>query len=507
MTTPKELHAHFRHLGTDYALNFVKGEKSKYCIQMNGTSYAVLGDEEKLKRACEILESVSLETISSSEDLQGRLSLLKDVSFPKAQKTGDVGVKTLGTKHEMRGWRKSDEENLPKIRKFLAETFWDMRKETDRVKGIKEFLGAATFDQAVKSDDFELFSSLFKDLSADEVWAIRTNENCHPLGFVKTEPYEITEEDRQNIKNYLDDIGFSGAVTLSDARGTYTITPSNQEALEKVSYSMHSVSKIFTGVLALMTMSPDDFGDKLKLPPAVLAFLEKEKKELHAHLEKPTLLQSMSHNGGFGDYLPQYEAAVEAAIKKEEAPPKIDLPEDFLKYAETTTYPLDKSRYSNLGILLVGLAIQHKNKEPFDRLLQELILTPAGMSVSKSKPKNGKFSKSDPYKGMLIGGPSGGYWTTSSELIKLGIWLKDKCRPSEQGAKSQFLSKMELYGNEFYIPEDEEIHHNGNSTSGSSCLSLFLKSGVSIAVLSDQSNFMADRIHYKIREKLIEKTE
>lgn len=506
MSSPQELHVSFRHGGTDYNINLIKCEKADYSVKINGVTYAVLGDNEKLDSACKILESASLESISNSEDLQGRLSLLEDISFPPTQKTDGIGIKTLGTKQEFRAWKKDEEENLHKTKKFVAQIFWGNRENTKSLEGIRGFLGEEQFDRAIKSNDFEKFLLLFDDLSADELWDVRNNENCQPLGNVKTEPYEITEEDRINIKHYLDDIGFSGAVSLSDANGTYTITPTKQESLENTSFSMNSISKVFTGTLALMTMSPDELKDKIKLSPTILSFLEKEKKQVYEHLEKPSLLQAMNHNGGFGDYLQEYEKAVADALEKGETPPVISSPEDFLKYSETTTYPLDSGHYSNLGILLVGLAIQHKcNDKPFEELLEELILSPADINVSKSKPEGGKFNESDPCKGMVMGGPSGGYWTTSKELIKLGTWLQGKCSPPKDGEKSEFLSKLELYGREFYVPEDEEIHHNGCSLAGSSFLSSFLQSGVTIAVLSDQGNFMANRIHYTIREKMIEK--
>ena len=508
MSSPQELHVSFRHSGIDYNINLIKGEKSDHSVKINGGTYAVLGDKKKLDTACKILESVSLESISNSEDLQGRLSLVEDISFLPTQKTDDIGIKTLGAKQEFRAWRKDEEENLQKTKRYVAQTFWDRRENTKALEGIRGFLGEEQFDQAVKSNDFKKFLSLFEGLSTDELWAVRNNENCQPLGYVKTEPYEITEEDKTNLKHYLDDIGFSGVVSLSDAKGTYIITATNQESLEDASFSMHSIAKIFTGTLALMTMSPDDLKDKIKLSPTILSFLEKEKKEVYDHLKKPTLFQTMNHDGGFGDYLGEYQKAVADALEKKETPPIISTPEDFLKYADTTTYPLDSGIYSNLGILLVALAVQHKCEDkPYEQLLKELILTPAAINISKSKPDGGKFNESDPCKGMITGGPSGGYWITAKELTKLGRWLQGKCMPPKKGEKSEFLSKLELYGKEFYIREDEEIHHNGNSVSGSSFLSSFLKSGVTIAVLSDQSHFMANRIHYTIRKKMIEKND
>lgn len=509
-----DFHVNFSHQGINFDLDFVKDAKSDHLVKINGIYYAVLGEKKNLAIACAILKSISLDSISNSEDLQKKLSQLGDISIPK-QKTEGVGITTLqGVEKEKdvsaiahkSAWRRDEEANLPQTLLFVARTYWDGRKNRGDHADLRKFLGEKAFDKALESNDFEAFISLFKGISTDELWNIRNNVNCHPLGYVKTTPYEITEKDLVNLKQYLDDIGFSGVVSLSDAKKTYSISSTNLESQKNVPFSIHSIAKVFTGTLALMTMPPEAFSHKLELDPSILTFLKKFKEPVFSHLDKPTLLQIMNHNGGFGDYLANYEKAIEDALAKGVPLPVVSKPEDFLKYAETAIYPLDKGHYSNLGILLVALAVQHQcDDTPFDELLEKHILNPAKMSISKSKPLGGKFSPKDPCQGMVVGGPSGGYWTSADELLKLGMWLQDKCKSDKDGKKSDLLSKLELYGGEFYSADDKEIRHNGCSGSGSSYLSSFLESGVTIAVLSDQSNFMANRIYYTIREKMIEK--
>lgn len=96
MSGPEQLHISFRQLNVDYEIDLVKGGKSDYSVEINGVQYAVLGDQEKLTKACEILNSVSLDSISNSDDLKGRLTFREDISFP-TQKAGDVGINTLNT--------------------------------------------------------------------------------------------------------------------------------------------------------------------------------------------------------------------------------------------------------------------------------------------------------------------------------------------------------------------------------------------------------------------------
>lgn len=93
----QDFHISFMCQGTAYNLDLVECEKSEHSVEINGVNYEILGDKEKLDTACEILKSVSLDSISNSEDLKGRLSLRGDVSFPSEQRTDSVGKKTLNT--------------------------------------------------------------------------------------------------------------------------------------------------------------------------------------------------------------------------------------------------------------------------------------------------------------------------------------------------------------------------------------------------------------------------
>lgn len=97
MSGPQELNISFRHRDTDYNVDLVKGQKSDQCVEINGVSYAILGDKKRLEAACKILSSVSLDSISSSQDLAERLSLHKDVTLVQVRKTNDIGINTLKT--------------------------------------------------------------------------------------------------------------------------------------------------------------------------------------------------------------------------------------------------------------------------------------------------------------------------------------------------------------------------------------------------------------------------
>lgn len=100
MSVPEKMNISFRQQGIDYHINLVQGKQSDsdHTVEINGITYAVLGDKEKLETACKILASVSLDAITSEKDLQGRLSLREDISFPQAKKTDEIGIEVLHTK-------------------------------------------------------------------------------------------------------------------------------------------------------------------------------------------------------------------------------------------------------------------------------------------------------------------------------------------------------------------------------------------------------------------------
>lgn len=94
MSTPETLQATFRFQDTTYDVVLTKGKASDHSVKIGNEDYVVsiLGNEEKLQSVCKILAAVNLDAVSSSEDLQQRLSLLP----PRiSMRTGQVGMEVL----------------------------------------------------------------------------------------------------------------------------------------------------------------------------------------------------------------------------------------------------------------------------------------------------------------------------------------------------------------------------------------------------------------------------
>lgn len=302
--------------------------------------------------------------------------------------------------------------------------------------------------------------------------------------------FTFTEKSLQELDAYIHDpaTGFSGVVTVQDQRGAHTIASEGVDP--HAIFSMHSIGKVFTGVLTLRLIQAGISGITEKileapigelLDPSVLESLP-EKVRKHLSANQPTLLEVMHHFGGLGDYLGNYFAEVEEARRLGREPPKMERPEDCLHFAHEETFPKGEYHYSNLGILLVGLALQHVTGKPFDELLNEYVIAPAHMEcLSSKKPPGALINPEDPKSAHNFGSPAGGYWTTAQDLCAFGSWLSSVWKQ-----EPRFKELVEKYGQEFY-PRAGEIGHNGAIKSASADFSVFLDQGVVVSVMSNKA--------------------
>ena len=603
----------FIHQDTVYNLNLVKGEKSNHSVEINGVSYAVLGEKDKLDTACEILKSLSLDSISSSEDLKGRLSLRGDISFPQAQKTDEIGVQTLGTKlvskPEIGEWNtKEQTETLPNKRNFVGEKMWAKFEEThEKPEVLRGFLGLSEdeFDKAYENKDN--LKKIFANLTRADLDMIIGGEKLQRT----LSPDSITLKSVDNLKQYMTETGFSGVISISDGKHVYTCKSENIPS-STTPFNLQSVTKVFTGVLSLLTFNKDDLDKTAQFDQGVM---ERLPVSIQKHLEdnKPTVRQLMTHTAGLGDYTVNYQDARETEIllrkltesgkkiqsvddflrftneqifkadpnifkmsdngvrahfvelllmslhqdgliteevlnKKFELPDylptevkehlstlsspltlktimqaglggdiekykKIDFAkaldvqhaEDLLTFADTKTDSIGESKYSNLGMLLLGLSVQHyynqKNgtKKEFQEIVFDEIAQKAGMKTfTPTKPINGRISPIDSEaNGHIYGAGSGGYWSTSEDLIKFGQWLNEN-------AKGEFRHLIEEHGEEFH--ESGVIKHAGDGDHSSTYFSTHLDSGISIAILSDQGESVATKMHDDILDFMFPKS-
>lgn len=231
----------------------------------------------------------------------------------------------------------------------------------------------------------------------------------------------ITSEDLKDLKEYIQDTQFSGVVYLSDEKNTYRISSEQFESLkeDELIFAIHSIGKVYTGILTLIMLQEGVIKESSLFSPLEVGALVMQSLPLNVqqHIRVTTLYDTMIHRGGFGDYLGRYVDAIQSSLKAQQLPPLLHHPEDFLPFSEEEVFNLEpgESRYSNLGILLLGLSIQY-HYQKFEPLDYKHILDKAGITLFCSKPSHGNFNQEDAIAGYLCGSPAGGYWTTVKHL-------------------------------------------------------------------------------------------
>lgn len=322
---------------------------------------------------------------------------------------------------------------------------------------------------------------------------LESSSNSLPSARIAKSKKIINSEDLRDLKEYIRDTQFSGVVYLSDEQNIYRISSEQFEPLQEdeLIFAIHSIGKVYTGILTLILLEEGVIKESSLFSPLEVGTLAMQSLPLNVqqHIRVTTLYDTMIHRGGFGDYLGKYVDVIQSSLKAQQTPPLLRHPEDFLPFSDEEVFNLEPGefRYSNLGILLLGLSIQHHYQKfeqlDYNSILKKHILDKAGITLFCSKPSHGNFNQEDAIAGYLCGSPAGGYWTTVKHLHAFGEWIRQKCIQD-----SDFLGLIERYGQEFYSADNREIVHGGGIPSSSAFFSVFLDNGITIAIASDKAN-------------------
>jgi CubicO group peptidase (beta-lactamase class C family) len=204
-------------------------------------------------------------------------------------------------------------------------------------------------------------------------------------------------------------------------------------------------------------------------------------EQIIKRLTETTMLDVMTHMSGLKNYLGNYFNN----LRKNNKVNPIE-PEDFIKYIDNDVNEKDHYTYSNAGLLLCGLSIKHLyNKklnlnESYNEILNKYIINPAKLKTfSITKPENAIYNKNGvDVMEYVNGSPAGGYWISTDDLAKFGVFILDKIKD-----KPKLKKYLEKYGGEFYY--NNTISHSGG-LEGSNCwLTVYLKHNISVAIMDN----------------------
>lgn len=456
------------------------------------------------------------------------------------------------------GWQDKENKRFKKIGPYLrtrgisvAENqkilsiFWQKRvldENQDSIVALRGMIervypkSLTLFNQAIAGKNINLFLELANPnnpsyLNEEAIHAIDQFEKLGVSSAEATSKFilKISQDDLNDLEDYIqvkeiDKKATSTAIITGNSENI--IKPYYENEQSESVFAMHSVGKVFTGVLVLLMLRKGIITED-HLNKDVYSLLGAVKESLppdvKAHLKKVTLYQAMTHCAGLGnqesnaDYLQRYTQSIAESLGNNKVPQPINTIEAFLPFAfpENEAFKpsnIGKKEYSNTGILLVGLVIKNlyqafsKNNhllkikgedDLYQAILQHFILKPANItSFSTTMPKNGKFNQKELSLAYIQGSPAGGYWITASDLARFGSWVYLQCKNDPE-----LRTLLEKYGEEFYT--NGLINHKGDVEKGSAYLSVSLNNGHTVAVLNAERDNAANQIGYAIRKNLI----
>lgn len=497
----------------------VEGKGCGPTVSINGKQYTVVAKDEHKELVARVIPKIQAEDFASISALSSRISQWVDTTaesgnLPPVGTSHKIGLDILSpsTRKETVGSLKDSYEKLPVFQREVAEQYWDkyvanVNKSEENHSGLKkELLVPAqnkdelskNFDQAISQRNKELFCKLFNHLEYWQLYRIVAQGGLDQIRMPDVKPGSVDLSKltglEKEIKGYIDQRGFSGVVALSDGNHRVLIA-SDQIKDPSTPMSVHSVGKICTGLLALRlieegVMEDETLEKPIELDKETTKYISLELPAVHQRLSEVKMIDLMHHKAGLDDYLGNYEKAIQEALDKGQSVPSVTKCEDLLKYANDELLAKGEFHYSNLGLLLVGLSLQHhvsKHKQrsmSFDDALKEYVLIPAKIDLfSPLKPGNGVNNPNDEKAAFIYGGPGGGHWSTASDMLNLGDWVGKNSDP-----KSRFGELLEKYGGEFY--NNGDLWHAGSISSASAHLThLGNDKQLTIAALSNTTGF------------------
>jgi len=261
-------------------------------------------------------------------------------------------------------------------------------------------------------------------------------------------------------------------------------------------YPIHSISKLFTNIMLVLLYDDNIINDEeLHMPIKIeQTILNKLSKDVKNRLKKVSILQCIKHESGLKDYMNNYHNKLIDCFKKKIKYPNPKEPEDFLIYADKSVSDkkeISEYNYSNLGILLVALSLKYyynkKNKTElsYNQILNKYIINEIKLkSFNITKPKHDAVFPiaQDDLTKYVNGSPASGYWLSSNDLCKFGIWTNKLFNSNKKIRKCIKENKLDIYWK-----NPLRLGHWGFLQTSSSCLETYLKKNITIAILSNHN--------------------
>ena len=170
--------------------------------------------------------------------------------------------------------------------------------------------------------------------------------------------------------------------------------------------------------------------------------------------------------------------------------------------------PGERFRYSNTGMLLLGVVIESVTGESYFDYIRENIYRPAGMTGSdcyemdypvenlaigySPAPGSGYGWQNNLFKHSIKGGPAGGGFSTVRDLHRFALAILGGKFVSKESLETMWSPQSDSsYGYGFRIdegPAGKIVGHSGGFAGINGNLDIFVEKGYIIAVLANTDN-------------------
>jgi CubicO group peptidase (beta-lactamase class C family) len=324
-----------------------------------------------------------------------------------------------------------------------------------------------------------------------------------------TEPPLTEEEFLSEVKELMDGlIGrglFSGAMLV--AKGDRVlIERAGGEASRRfhvpnnidTKFNIGSMNKMFTSTAVVQLkekglLSFDDTIDRY----VDETWLPKE------HTSRITVHHLLTHTSGLGSYFTEDFVRGSRTLYRE-----IDDFKPLVKDEVPEFEPGERFRYSNTGMLLLGVVIESVTGESYFDYIRENIYSPAGMTSSdcyemdypvenlaigySPAPGSGYGWQNNLFKHSIKGGPAGGGFSTVRDLHGFALAILGGKYVSKESLETMWSPQSDSpYGYGFGIeegPAGKIVGHSGGFAGINGNLDIFVDRGYIIAVLANSDN-------------------
>ncbi len=332
-------------------------------------------------------------------------------------------------------------------------------------------------------------------------------------------PKELAQELSSFINNLSIEDAFSGSVLV--AKGNDVIFKGSVGYANRTwkiknnidtKFSLGSMNKMFTAIAALQLIEKG----KLKFDDKLIQFVDKDWLP-KGDSDSITIRQLLTHTSGLGNFFND-----EFNKSNKEAYRNLDAYKPLISQSELLFVPGSRNRYSNSGMLMLGLVVEKVSGQSYYDYVQKHIYNKANMTNSGSFELDSvtanlasgylKRMHSDQwvdsiYARAIKGSPAGGGFSSVEDLYQFAIALTEfrllgkKLTEDAYTEKTQYNSAF-WYGYGFSVSGEENnrvVGHGGAYLGVDSRLDIHLDSGFVVVILANQSDVVAP-VRRKINE-------